>query len=448
MFEGWKRNKNWSLTGFEVELLTIDRAGRPIDGGDALLARAEKEMQKGVQKECAHGMIELITNPWEEVTQAMDDLLNQLHFATQEAEKEGIYLLPLGTYPGKFTPTMRKDKGYAIKSKVFGEERFLIAGRCFGFHSHFTLPAGIFDEEIRMLRLLAHATTRDTFVNSYNFLVAADPALTTFMQSSPFYQGKYVGKDSRMIMYRGGKALKSPFGLYAEMEEFGGLPPYLPTVFDVVEIVRNRYEAWKALIKSVGLNIRLLPLYGSILDTAWNPIKINPHGTIETRGMDMNHPIYCGGVAAIIKSVLTKLQTEDFTIVPSEVGIKEPFKVTQDCIYVPPFSHVKNRLQPLAAYEGLASEEVYQYCKRLLDLAMQESPADTKYLFAPLQKMLSRRTTVSDQLIAFAKAHGWDPSRDLTDDIAWKMALAQAKKLHREIARTRLFTKKGVMMEE
>ena len=105
------------------------------------------------------------------------------------------------------------------------------------------------------------------------------------------------------------------------MEEFGGLSPYKLTVLDIMDIVSTRYEKWKSYIKSLGLNINALSLYGSILDTTWNPVKVNPNGTLEQRGMDMNHPIYIAGIGVIIKFILKKLQEEYYAVVSSEIGI-------------------------------------------------------------------------------------------------------------------------------
>jgi len=116
---------------------------------------------------------------------------------------------------------MRNDRPYRIKESIFGKNRWKIAGRCVGFHCHYTLPRGIFDAQLRVLKMIIRSKIKDSMVNSYNLLIAADPALTCFMQSSPFYQGKYLGKDSRVIMYRGGECFNNSSGLYANLEEFG-----------------------------------------------------------------------------------------------------------------------------------------------------------------------------------------------------------------------------------
>ena len=281
---------------------------------------------------------------------------------------------------------MRVDKKYEIKKSIFGKERYKIEGRCAGFHCHYTLPKGIFDSQLRVLKIFTRSKIKDSMINSYNLLIAADPALTCFMQSSPFYQCKFIGKDSRVIMYRGGKALNNEKGLYSNFQDFGSLPYYKATVLDIISLITNRYNKWKSHIKSLGLNIKVLSLYGSILYTTWGPIRISPHGTIEQRGMDMNHPIYIAGIGVIVRWILKKLQEEYYAVVPSEIGIKEPFKVEKDIIYIPPYSYVRNELQKLSAYNGLESDAVYDYCKRFLRLAESVMPKDRLKLVQPFKQ--------------------------------------------------------------
>ena len=434
MFEK-KRNLKRSLVGFEVELFTMNRKGFIIDGADKLLKKARQDKNLTLKPECAENMIEIASFPSEMVPHTMEHLLRELEYLISTAEKENILLCPLGTYPGKFNPSMRDDKQYSIKESIFGKKRWKIAGRCIGFHCHYTLPRGIFDNQLRVLKMIIRSKIKDSLVNSYNFLVAADPALTTFMQSSPFYQGKLIGKDSRLIMYRGGEHLNNTNGLYSNLQDFGGLPPYKLTALDIMDIVATRYEKWKSYIKSLGLNIKVLSLYGSILDTTWNPVKVNPNGTLEQRGMDMNHPIYIAGIGIIIKSVLKKLQEEHYAVVPSEIGIKEPFKIEKDTIYMPPYPYVRSGLQRLGAYSGLENDMVFDYCKRFLRFAASIMPKDSSKLIEPFKKMLNERKTVSDEILEFARRRGY--RNDITNKFAAEIALEHSKRLFKEVIETR-----------
>src|SRR3989338_2108385 len=425
-----------SLIGFEVELFTINRNGGMINGADILLKKAKQDKNITIKKECSGNIIEIASYPNDTVPNTMDYLLKELEYLISVAEKENILLCPLGNYPGRFNPFMRNDKPYKIKESIFGKNRWKIAGRCVGFHFHYDLPHGVFDPELRILKMLVGLKIKDSLVNSYNFLIAADPALTCFMQSSPFYQGKYHGKDSRVIMYRGGEALNNKNGLYANFDEFGGLPHYKPTAIDIMDIITTRFEKWKSHVKGLGLNIKVLSFYGSILETNWSPLKINPHGTLEVRGMDMNHPIHIAGIGVIIRWALKKLQEEFYAVVPSEIGIKEPFKVEGDVVYIPPYSYVRNELQKLSAYKGLDSDVIHNYCKRFLRFAQSTMPKDRLKLIEPFKEILNKRKTISDEILDYARKKGYKRNDKITDRLAADIALRHSEKLLREIVRS------------
>lgn len=432
-----KRPLKKSLTGFEVELFTINREGYIVGEADKLLKKSKSDKNFTIKKECATNMIEIASYPSENIPDTMEFLLRELEYLASAAEKEGILLYPLGTYPGEFNPFMRDDKSYKIKESIFGRNRWKIAGRCIGFHCHYDLPRGIFDPQLRVLKMLVRSKMKDSLVNSYNFLIAADPALATFMQSSPFYQGKYLGKDSRVIMYRGGEALNSKNGLYANFEEFGGLPHYKLTALDIMDIITTRYETWKSYIKKLGINIKILSLYGSILDTAWGPLKINPHGTLEVRGMDINHPVFIAGVGTMIKYIMKKLQEEFYAVVPSEIGIKEPFKVEKDIVYIPPYPYVRNELQNLSVYKGLESGAIFNYCRRFLKFAQSTMPKDHLKLTKPFEEMLKKRKTVSDEILEYARKKGYNRKDRLANNLAAQIALRHSERLLKEIISTR-----------
>lgn len=432
-----QNNLKKSLIGFEIELFTLDRKGKVTDGAEKLLEDAAKDRRIGLKKECAKNIIEVVSGPHEDVSKSMAGMLAEIQYAVDFAHNNGMLLCPTGAYPGKFTPTMRTDKRYKIQEEIFGKSKFAIAGRCIGFHCHYTLPRGVFDSQVRMLKMLVRSKMKDSLVNSYNTLIAMDPVLTTLMQSSPYYQGERLGKDARMIMYRGGEALDNPHGLYSDFQKFGGLPPYKPTAFDIIDVISNRFDTWTKHLESLGINIKTLSLYGSILATTWNPVKVNPNGTLEQRGMDMNHPSLVLGVGALIKFVLGKLSEEDYAVMPSEIGINEPFKVEGDVVYIPPYPYVRSVLQKESAYLGLESIAVLKYCKRLLKLAIANAPKERRKLFYPFQKMVRNRKTVSDEILSFTAKKGFRKSPSISDDVAAEVALFHAERFVDEIYSTR-----------
>jgi len=426
-----RKKKNNALVGLEIELFTLDTAGKVASSADKILMNTLNDPY--LKQECSTNMLEVVSSPNEMVPDSLSHLLSELDVILDAADKNNLLLLPLGCYPGSFEPTMRKNRKYAIQESIFGKEKFKIAGRCAGFHTHYTLPHGIFDEQLRMLKLIAHAKIKDNLVNSYNLAIAMDPCLTTFMQSSPYYQGVHIGKDSRMIMYRGGADLKSPDGMYADLHEFGGLPHYKQTTLDIMEAVSGRFEQWKSLLLSAGINLKVLALYQSVLSLNWSPVKVNPHGTLEQRGMDMNHLEYVAATSVLLKFMFKKFQEEHFIVKPSEIGIKEPFKLENNTIYIPPYNYVKSVLEPASAYEGLESSEIHMYCKRLVMLAENFTPRDKRILLRPLKKMVRERKTVSDMILKYVRKKGYSTTEPLPNHISKEIALDHAEKFRTSV---------------
>ena len=426
-----------SQIGLEVEVFTLDHAGNVVDKADALIKKvspADKSIF--IKKECAHNMVEMGSFPSTQIPNSIANLLKNMESVLLHAEKLDLHLYPLGTYPGKFTPKMRGDTIYRIKESIFGKKRFEIAGRCIGFHYHYALPWGVFDARNLSLKQLIQSKNKQSLVNSYNLLIAMDPILTTFMQSSPFYQGKQMGKDSREIMYRGGKALRCPEGLYANFTPFGGLQAYKYTGTDLIHYITNKYRIWRKTLKNLGINLKVLGLYGSILDTTWNPVKVNANGTLEQRGMDMNHPSLILGISTVMKSILQKVQQDFIQVLPSDIGMKEPFKLEKNTIYIPPDSYVRTTMQRNAAYRGLESRSVYIYCKRLLKLVHSLTSAQERKFLRPFDTMIKDRMTLSDHILAQAAKRGYKEG-DLPQQVAADIALSHERRLYKDIVVTR-----------
>ena len=147
------------------------------------------------------------------------------------------------------------------------------------------------------------------------------------MQNSPFYAGKHLGKDSRVIVYRGGSILGYKEGLYSEhLKEFGELPAYQLDESALLDMTVSRYSAWKRQIREVAPEAIEQAKYESILETNWSPIKINPHGTLEMRGMDINMVSYIFSISAAVKYILEDVYNNELHVTPSEEGIAEYFK--------------------------------------------------------------------------------------------------------------------------
>lgn len=424
--------------GGEFEFFTLDTNGYMIEGAKKVITEVQKRYPKiPITKECGTNMIEMGVPPDIHTPNVYRYFLSDISQVIEVAKELGVILYPFSTYPGMFTPKFNTDKSYTAKEHIFGKERWKIAAECVGHHFHYTLPWGVFDGENKALKPLINSKHKQSLVNIYNMAIAMDPVLTVFTQSSPFYRGKHLGKDSRVIAYRGGLALKYKDGLYTKYPKFGALQQYKFTGADLIHTINNKNKHWLNLIKKHA------PDYyeeakrdQSILATSWNPVKVNPHGTIELRGMDINYPSILLAIGTMIQYIGKLIQQDFVQVLPSDIGLVKPFRREENVIYIPPYSHVRLRLQYLSAYEGLANDEVYEYALSLFKLAKKNMPKEMYPFVEPLEKMLKDRYTVSDQIIDTAKNKGFVQKGTISNENAAELALHYSKEFLQDIKKT------------
>jgi hypothetical protein len=428
--------------GVEFELFTLDNEGKMVSGSERLIKAVNESYPKvQIQKECGMNMIEINSFPDTNIPNAIDKTLDDFESILHCAEKENIILYNYGAYPGAFMPEIYPGKSYKLQEQIFGKQRFSIAARAIGLHCHFSLPWGVFDRANKMIKNLISSKNQQSLVSLYNLFIAMDPALTTFTQSSPFYQGKYLGKSSRVIIYRGGKLLNYPLGLYANHQMFGALQPYKYTGFDLKQIIQTKFDDWSSIIRNIDVNLKVFLKRGSILDVAWNPVKISSHGTIEHRGMDINNPRVIIAATTLIEHISREVQEQYLKVEPSDIGINEPFKREGNVIYIPPHTHVRFALQPKAVYNGLEDDAVYSYCSGLIKLGKLCMSKERLPLLEPLENMLRNRKTVSDDILAEAKKMGIDLKSTMTNKQAAELALTLSKDVYKEIIMTKQLIK-------
>jgi len=433
-----------STVGFEVEFFILDKNGRMVNKADNLLKKIEEKNRAcipDVTKEISKNIIEVGSYPEIESVNTLKALLDNLKILLYTADEEDLMICPLGTYPGKFTPKMRTDYHYRDYNAVFGQKHVKMGGQCVGYHFHYALPWGVFDYKKKNLKRLINSKNKQSLVNAYIFLIAADPALTAFMQSSPFYQGKYVAKDTRMLVWRGGKDLDNTFGWFANHPELGGLPSYEHTGTDIINLTAKRKQDWFSYVKKAGIKEPSKLKHGSDLDYNWSPVKINAHGTIEQRGMDINHLLVILSVSKIIKTVLRAIQEDYIKVECSDIAVKEPFKYDKKTIYIPPDTHVKQQLQKLSAYKGFDNDEVYYYAKRLFYLAKILGGKKVEPFIEPLEKMIKDKKTLSDEIIKEARKLGYEHTskKNMPADVAAAIAVNHSRRLFKEIVLAQKF---------
>ncbi len=428
-----------ATVGFEVEFFIIDKkTGAIAHTADEIIKRAAGSSQKEMQNivgESAKNLIELGSYPDIDGANTMTNLMDGLKLLLYAADELGYAVYPCGTYPGKFTPSIRSEAHYQSQAKLYGRNRFQVSGRVAGYHCHNSLPWGVFDTKTLMLKELVNSKNQDSLIYAYNMLIALDPALTTFMQSSPFYQGKYIAKDSRMIVYRGDKTFGVKHqGLYTQFPRFGALPQYVHSGTDLIAGIERRHQDRITAMEEAGIPKKDIPKYKSILTTNWTPVKVNPHGTLEQRGMDMNHLPLVLSTSVLMWRVLHYIQEKGYNVSAHDIGKTEPFKLDKKTIYIAPDAYVREHLQKLSAFEGLANDEIYNYCKRLVGLVKQLDGKRVEWLLKPLETMLEERKTMSDKLIEQARALGHkDLKKELSQDIVGEIAKTHSKQVFEDV---------------
>lgn len=431
-----KDKEERSKTGFEAEFFVIDNEGRISNEADKIIKKAEKEKnQLDVKKECTTSFVEIGVLPRIYVRNVAVRFLDDMSQVLDIAEKMDLGFYPMAIYPGKYEPVMRQEGWYSIKQKIFGKDKWRLAGRCAGFHFHYNLPSGIFTEKGMHLVENPKRKEKQRALNAYNFAIAADPALTTFTQSSPIFNGRYLAKDSRMLLYRSGKELQYD-GLYSKLSKFGGLPPYTITYEDFIDEIDERYEGWKDIMSKAGVSNEEIEDY-SKLYFAWNPVRINKMGTIEKRGMDMNLPSNLMAVGILIKYALKNIIKSDLEVIPSTVGIKNPFLFEENKVYVPPFWYLNSHLQRYSARSGLDSDIVYRYCKNFFSFCMRS--VNKKYYPAikPVKDILKDRMTRSDEILAIVRKKYYRDQKEIPDEVLREIVLSYSKKLRKDIEETK-----------
>lgn len=424
-----------STIGVEVEFFILNKNGHVVNSADRLLDKLKKtKKDSDISKEVGKNMIEVGCYPGLEGINALQSLSENLETLLYTAEEENLVICPLGTYPGQFNPFTRQTNHYKIEEKLFGRNSYKQASRACGLHIHYALPWGVFNFKKLTLKKLINSKHKQSLVNAYNFLIAVDPAITTFAQSSPFFQGKFIGKDARTLAWRGDQDLKFAPSLYNPFPQYGELPTYQHSGTDLLNLTEKMYRDWINLLLKNGAKEKELPSYKSILEANWTPLRVSYHGTLEQRGMDINTPLIVLALMRVIQNILRAIQENFIQIVVSDRAVEEPFKYGKKTIFIPPFTYVKTELQRLSFYKGLEDEKIFRYCKRLLWLAKEfDGKADAE-IFEPLEQMLARKKTVSDDIIALAKKLGHkDLNKLLPNEIAAQIALTYSNKLFKEM---------------
>lgn len=422
------------LFGFELEFFLIDNEGKISNRADEIL-NSIKPKHTDLKRECGNSMIELATTPQISARSSYLTFLEDFQDLLFDLEKKDLGVYYYGTYPSINANKMRENTRYKVQERILGKSQFLHAGRCIGFHFHHSLPGNVFDPVLKFFHEDITLKQKKRLTNLHNFYVSIDPALATFMQSSPYYENKYMGKDARLMVYRGSLMKESDY-LYSKYPNFGSLNNYHLSFDTLLDSIRNRFDRWEKMLFEQNTSPKeFAKKEPSILDSSWKPVKLTAHGTIESRGCDMNSPSNIFSLVTFLKHSSRMIIEKEIDVTPIKGETK--IKLEDNILYVPEMSEVKS-LEKKSARNGLKNKEIRNYCRSVLKLA-DNFTSNSKKNMSAFETILGEGETVSDKLIRFVKNEQGN-SDFIEKEIAEKFALREYDKLFRDI----VFTKKMV----
>jgi carboxylate-amine ligase len=399
-------NRTGRRIGLEQEFFLVDEAGVLSNQADEFLQRCQAmAAAAGRNPECfapewVKGIIEVNTPPAYTLIELAREYLSNLKLALQVGRELGLRLYCLSQYPLHVMPAIRDKLNYHVQARTVGYDRFLHAGRCTGTHLHLDLPEGTIDPRVGVA-YNATAAGREELLNLYNLATALDAALIALSRACPFYEGRALGLAARTVHYRGSDTFAWE-GVYTHLQSVGGLQPYADSVETLVEQQFARYYAWLAAMDQAGVERHLfLESGGSLLESAWNPVRLNDLGTVELRGTDSDYPEVTLAIAALVYNAADRVRRDRFTVRPAE-GVCT-FEVSGNQLSVPDFKYLNGKLLYAAVTDGVKSPEIIAYLDSILKFTTQDGEG-SEYLAKLRSSLVNYQTTEAKLLEKFPPA--------------------------------------------
>lgn len=284
---------------------------------------------------------------------------------------------------------------YHIQARTVGYDRFLHAGKCTGTHLHIELPPGVIDSRVAV-SYKSSASEREELLNIYNLATALDSALISLARACPFYEGQAIGLASHTIRYRGSEKFGWD-GVYTHLQPVGGLMPYAHCPESLVEQQFARYYAWLEAMDKAGVERHLFfEAGGSLLKSAWNPVRLNNLGTVEIRCIDSNYPTVILSIISLLYHAASRVRREKLTVRPAkDLHI---FELNGNRLWVPDFDYLNSDLLYAAATEGVKHPKVKAYVDSVLQFAIADGGEGTKYL-TQLRTELDNYKTIEAEIL-------------------------------------------------
>jgi gamma-glutamyl:cysteine ligase YbdK (ATP-grasp superfamily) len=364
-----------------------------------------------VTGEFVHSMIEMASSPTADVFGVVRDYLISYGLVREVAERTGKRLLPVGSYPLSFQPTMVSKWEYYVKNAILSNNSevgwelapghgLFAAANCAGVHVHAELET----------QPQFHPFSNE-IIDKHNLAVALIP-LCAF-SSSPYFEGVHEAKSMRAYRYF--------FGIYEKFATGAGIPPMFSSSLSLLRYYLQTSRTWVSRGESLGfdpsdlqkLTVRNGANWGMVRwNYKWNTIEMRCFDT-DLVGMDLAkftlasralkradlkgehlHARILLGENADLPSDPIKQDALIKTLLP------EIFEVTGSEVTVLP-TVLMHRLIYLSVTEGLSHPLVYEYIGKIIRFASYELDWKEKWVANVLTKAYFDCESTSDWILKF-----------------------------------------------
>jgi carboxylate-amine ligase len=115
---------------------------------------------------------------------------------------------------------------------------------------------------------------------------------------------------------------------------------------------------------------------GLLKASSWNPVRLNPLGTIELRGIDSNYPMKILAICALVNAVADRVRRDRMSVLPHRDV--RAFEVVGSTLLVPAFDYLNGDLFRAAATQGVESEDIVCYLDAILEFARADKKETTE----------------------------------------------------------------------
>ncbi|ADB63713.1 glutamate--cysteine ligase GCS2 (plasmid) [Haloterrigena turkmenica DSM 5511] len=307
----------------ELEYWTVD------DTGALASARPVLERIDDLHAESADPMLEIVTDPCDDVPELREEVTVRLREAIEVAQEEGRHLVPLGTPLNAGPVTTSDGPRTRIQREVLGEA-FENATHCAGTHLHVDQIEGAVTDQL-------------------NLLTALDPAFA-LVASSSYNQGHNVAACARSHVYRQ--------TCYGDHPQLGQLWPYVEDVAEWDDRIDAAFDQFRRQALSYGVEPATFDAHFTPEDSIWAPVRLREKfDTIEWRAPDVALP---GQILRLVEDIRDIL-----SLVPDRrVEIGGRAGVTTSTVSIPAFDRLQQYVK-LAIDHGLEDLTIRRYLETM-----------------------------------------------------------------------------------